>query len=77
MLAEDNSLKFEEDSFYMVWNPGNYPPTKRHKTREEAIKEAHRLCNKQPNTDFYVLEALCKVKGEVSVTEKFLNEKDQ
>ncbi len=53
--------------FWMVWNPGNWLPTKRHETHADAITEAERLCVKHPNQDFIVLESVCWRRGETAV----------
>jgi hypothetical protein len=44
--------------FWIVWSPqGDRPPTHRHRSRQEAKREAERLAGKTSNHEFFVLEA--------------------
>lgn len=45
------------DLFWLVWNPNaKGAPTRRHLTRDSAIKEAFRLAREVPGERFFVLE---------------------
>ena len=50
---------------YIIWNPKGCNPKKIHETLKSAEKEAERLALSQPNQDFYVLEVVKKVRGNV------------
>ena len=45
------------EKFYMIYNPNGHTPKWRHMSRKEAEAEAKRLCNKEPDQKFYILEA--------------------
>lgn len=53
--------------FYMIYREGNQSATKKHDTLKEANVECHRLCNKHPNENFYILQAICMSCGSVEV----------
>lgn len=55
------------DRFWFVWrNEGGYPFV-RHPTETAAYAEANRLAMRHPGSDFYVLEAVGRVRGSISV----------
>ena len=55
--------KFWMGRFWLVWNPAGRSPSHRHKSIEDAVKEAERLARQEPGQRFIVLEALrmCQV----------------
>ncbi len=44
--------------FWVVWNPGNRNPTRRHASKADAEQEATRLARQNVGQEFFVLEAL-------------------
>lgn len=44
--------------FFLVWNPKTGYTRRRHKTVDDAEKEAQRLANKRPDAKFHVLMSL-------------------
>ena len=44
--------------YYYIFNTSVGPPTKRHETLEEALKEAERLAQKQPGHAFEILQCI-------------------
>lgn len=61
----------EQKSFYMVWRRNGKSPTKNHATREEAHKEATRICAKEME-EVFVLQAISVVGPVVSCNFKSL-----
>ena len=55
-------------NFYLVWSLKKGTPTKRHSSRDAAEQEAARLAEKHPGVEFFVVEAISRVKGYVSVS---------
>lgn len=51
-----------ESAFWMVWSPQGNPPTTKHPTPDIAKAEAERLFRQFKHQDFYVLEAISKVR---------------
>lgn len=52
-----------DKSFFLVWSPtGTNPPKYRHETFASADTEAERLAKCSGRAEFYVLEAVRKVK---------------
>ena len=52
--------KNEEQKFWVVWNPINRNPVKRHYYLHEAKAEALRLAAVNPGQEFYVLRSVGK-----------------
>ncbi|EFO33569.1 conserved hypothetical protein [Roseibium sp. TrichSKD4] len=48
----------KHDKFWMVWNPIGHTPTRKHRSREDANREATRLAKKNPRQNFFVLKAV-------------------
>lgn len=46
-----------KDRFWVVWSPQGGDPVVKIKTFEQAIHAAHRLSEKHPNQEFYVLQS--------------------
>ena len=46
------------EKFWMVLKDGTNSTTVRHYPKQTAIEEAIRLCNKEPNSIFIILEAV-------------------
>lgn len=46
------------ESFYVVWNPGGDAPFVRHGSVEKAREEARRLALLNPSAEFFVLRAV-------------------
>jgi len=54
----DDVIEETKDCFWIVWSPtGDKPPSYRHSTYEEAVREAERLATNAPGQEFYVLGA--------------------
>jgi len=63
-----NEVKEEnKKEIYVIWNPKGQNPRYKHTSLEDAEKEAERLAKANPNQEFYVLKAVGKVKGSVSI----------
>jgi hypothetical protein len=46
------------ESFYVVWNPMDHNPIKRHDSLESAREEAKRLAQANPGIEFITLRAI-------------------
>ena len=46
------------ESFYVVWNPADHNPIRRHDSIEQATEEARRLAQANPGIEFIVLRAI-------------------
>jgi hypothetical protein len=44
--------------YYYVFKPVGHPPSRKHDTLEDAIKESQRLCEMHPNQTFEVLQCV-------------------
>lgn len=44
--------------YYYVFKPVGHPPSRKHDTLEDAIKESQRLCEMHPNQSFEVLQCV-------------------
>jgi hypothetical protein len=44
--------------YYYVFKPVGHPPSRKHDTLEDAIKESRRLCEIHPNQTFEVLQCV-------------------
>jgi hypothetical protein len=44
--------------YYYVFKPVGHPPSRKHDTLEDAIKESQRLCEIHPNQTFEVLQCV-------------------
>lgn len=54
--------QLEEQKFWVIWNPQNRQPMKRHPYLHEAKKEAERLAINNTDQEFYVLRVVGKAK---------------
>lgn len=54
--------------FWLVWRHDGASPTVRHPTSAAAYAEANRLALRHPGAEFFVLEAVGRVVGEITVT---------
>lgn len=52
----------------MVYCEGNQSPVKKHDLLADALCEANRLAHKQPGENFYVLESMYVISGNVTIT---------
>ena len=55
--------------FWMVWNEGNRSPMVKHTSYHAATSEVVRLASANPNSNFFVLEALVCMAGTVTIKE--------
>jgi hypothetical protein len=44
--------------YYYVFKPVGHPPSRKHETLEDAVKESQRLCEIHPNQTFEVLQCV-------------------
>jgi hypothetical protein len=44
--------------YYYVFKPTGHPPSRKHDTLEDAVKESRRLCEMHPNQTFEVLQCV-------------------
>lgn len=44
------------ERFWVIWREDGCLPTKKHRTKADAVKEAERLAKKHPDSAFHVLE---------------------
>jgi len=51
-------------TFWMVWCPTGRSPMFKHESADSARKEAQRLAGENHNSEFYVLQAIARVKVE-------------
>ncbi len=49
------------NKFWIVWSPQGGVPTKKHETKESAVKEASRLWQQSRGKEFYVLRSVSLV----------------
>lgn len=56
-------------TFWVVWCPSGGPPRKRYDFEPDAVREAARLANQEPGTEFFVLRSTHHVKRtDVTIT---------
>lgn len=67
-----------QPSHFLVWCPARGAPSRKHDTIEDATQEATRLATNNAGHDFFVLEAVRRVRVMTPVTiEDFLTGDDR
>ena len=61
-----------EREFFLVYTPNGHNPCVRHNDLITAENECLRLASKEPNKDFFVVKAMNRYRGLVSVDKETL-----
>ena len=59
-MTDDEKVQqdIDESTWFFVYRRGDQPPSKAHKTEQEAREEAERLARKHPQKEFLLLRAI-------------------